>query len=266
MASKIRTIEMMVIIGILLFPLGAMAIIEMPDQANDQVGRSPIISDDGEVLIPPGLSKLVFIHYKKGFGKPPWAVSGKDKQKEPKCYSFLGKGIKWHEEDLPVHYVIGPGMEEYPIRLAIEEWDSHTSSDLLGSLIRDDDASWDYAQPDGRNELVFGNYSQPGVIAVTVTWGYFSGSPGMRRIVEFDILFDTDFNWEDAMDYSRFMDLQNIATHEIGHGLGLADLYEDTCVEETMYGYSNYGETEKRNLNTGDISGIQELYGEVPVP
>jgi len=57
------------------------------------------------------------------------------------------------------------------------------------------------------------------------------------------------------------MDLQNIATHELGHGVGLGDLYITACSEETMYGYSNYGETKKRTLNAGDIMGIQKLYG-----
>ena len=57
------------------------------------------------------------------------------------------------------------------------------------------------------------------------------------------------------------MDVQNIVTHEFGHGWGLADLYDTSCSEETMYGYSEEGETKKRTLNDGDIAGIQELYG-----
>ena len=56
------------------------------------------------------------------------------------------------------------------------------------------------------------------------------------------------------------MDLQNIATHEFGHGAGLDDLYEDSCSEETMYGYAENGETKKRTLGSGDIAGIVELY------
>ena len=55
------------------------------------------------------------------------------------------------------------------------------------------------------------------------------------------------------------MDLQNIATHEFGHAAGLDDYYQ--CDLETMYGYSYYGDIEKRDLYDGDIAGIQKLYG-----
>jgi len=116
--------------------------------------------------------------------------------------------------------------------------------------------------------MVFANYDDPDVIAVTIIWGYFSGKPSDRRIIEFDILFDTDFNWGDTGETSEsqlgntsVMDLWNIATHEIGHGLGLSDLYESTCTEVTMYGYSQEGETKKRTLDQADITAIQKLYG-----
>jgi len=96
--------------------------------------------------------------------------------------------------------------------------------------------------------------------------GLFSGPPRLRKIIEFDILFDTDYEWgyagptdEDELGDTSVMDLQNIATHELGHGLGLADIYN--CPEVTMYGYSDYGETQKRTLDGPDITGIQELYG-----
>jgi hypothetical protein len=212
------------------------------------------------------LTKLVFIHYKKAPAKPPWAGAAKP-DKGSKCYEFLAKGVKW--KDASISYVIDPdnpdGLSEDFVTSAIsagaDEWDAHTSADLFSSYTIEHDASWDGSAPDGRNEFVFGDYPQAGVIAVAVVWGYFHGPPGQREITEFDVLFDTDFEWGGATGDDTVMDLQNIATHEIGHGLGLGDLYESSCSEETMYGYSDYGDTEKRDLNTGDIAGIRELYG-----
>lgn len=219
-------------------------------------------------LSPPGLERILFIHYKKGFGKPSWAGGGKKEEKEPNCYDFLGKGVKWRW--LPVNYVINPtnpdGLDPYFVSdtmgLAADAWDDETTSGLFGGFEFDEYADWDGNSPDGRNEIVFGNYPEYGVIAVAVVWGYFSGPPSIREILEFDIMFDTDYDWGDAAPDPGLMDLRNIATHEIGHGVGLADLYENSCADETMYGYSAYGDINKRTLNAGDIKGIQQLYGQ----
>jgi len=217
--------------------------------------------------MPPGLEKIVFIHYRKGHGKPPGTPGGGGgkKPKEPKCYDFLAKGVKWKE--LPVSYVIHPDLEACvsgAIFSSAETWDDATSTELFSNNPQEDKtATWDSDTPDGRNELVFGDYPKEGVIAVTVVWGYFSGPPGLRKIIEFDILFDIDFEpWGDATQTANMMDLQNIATHEFGHGIGLGDIYETACSDVTMYGYSEYGETKKRDLEPADITGIQELYGE----
>jgi hypothetical protein len=48
-------------------------------------------------------------------------------------------------------------------------------------------------------------------------------------------------------------------THEIGHAAGL-DHPANTCTQETMYAYVDFGETHKRTLNNGDIAGINSLY------
>jgi len=255
--------------------VSAAKLIPLPDKAKEvtKADNSPVINKveiEGEehlALTTPGLEKIVFIHYKKGFAKPPWAGGGKDKPKESKCYEFLGRGVKW--QDLPVNYVIDPdnpdGLTEEFITSAIvagvEEWDANTSTELFGSYAIDYNASWDNDAPDGRNELVFGDYPEEGVIGVAVIWGYFSGPPHSRRIVEFDVLFDIDFAWGDGTLNPAVMDLQNIATHEIGHGVGLGDVYETACSEVTMYGYSTEGETKKRTLEQADVNGIQELYG-----
>lgn len=222
----------------------------------------------------PSLSKIVFIHKKEDFAKPPGTPgNGPPSDGEIDYYAFLGKGVEW--KALPVNYVIDPDNPDglsvefitTTIYSAAEEWDTHTGAELFGTYSIVGDASWDGDDgdvPDGRNEILFGNYTKnPDVIAVTVTWGYFRGPPQSREITEFDIMFDIDFTWGDAeLGDMSVMDLQNIATHEFGHGVGLADLYADECSEQTMYGYATYGETIKRTLESGDIAGIQELYGE----
>ena len=56
-------------------------------------------------------------------------------------------------------------------------------------------------------------------------------------------------------------DVRNIATHEVGHVCGLADLYTARSSEQTMYGYGGIGEVKKDSLASGDIAGLQKLYG-----
>lgn len=235
----------------------------VPDQATD---NSPV------------LEKVIFIHYRKDFAKPDTSCgngicepgenqkrcpqdctgNGGGEEKMPKCYGFLAKGAKLKSvKDLTIH----PDLETSVIIDSATEWGSHTLTTLFGSYTTDSTANWDGEVADGRNELSFGDYPKSGVIAVTVAWGYFSGPPQTREIVEFDILFDTDFTWGDATVNPMVMDLQNIATHEIGHGVGLGDIYEGACSEVTMYGYSDEGEINKRTLEQPDITGLQELYG-----
>lgn len=234
------------------------------------ISRNPATVEPSErtVIVPdqavdnsPVLERAIFIHYRKGHAKPPEA--GKP-PKGPKCYDFLGRGVKW--TTLPVSYIVHPDLEATvggAIFAGAETWDAATTtSELFSDTYKvEGELSWDSDAPDGRNELLFGDYPEPNVIAVTVVWGYFSGPPSIRKIIEFDIMFDTDFVWGDATTNPAVMDLQNIATHEIGHGAGLDDVYETACAEVTMYGYSDYGETIKRTLEAPDITGIQTLYG-----
>ena len=249
----------LVIAMVMLIPASVQAGDEIKSQGNNQI-------PPGLKEIPPGLEKIVFIHYKKGHAKPDNPGKSNKSPKpsgESKCYDFMGKGVKWKSSPGPcfVHpdlLSLVPGA----ISAGGDTWDIETSMDLFSNYTSDETANWDDEVPDGRNEMSFGDYPQAGVIAVTVVWGYFSGPPSMREIYEFDILFDTDFDWGDASEDSSVMDLQNIATHEIGHGLGLADIYESGCSDVTMYGYSDYGDVDKRTLATPDITGLHELYGE----
>jgi len=201
------------------------------------------------------LDKITFIHYRDGTVKEVGKTA-----KSPICYKLLG--VQWRS--LPVSYVINPdGYNKAFVTNAISastaEWDSHTSAILFNGYRIDNSATWDdtVSEVDYNNEYVFGSYPDNNVIAVTNIWYTRYG----RQIVDYDVLFNTYYNWGDATITLSVMDLQNIATHETGHGLGLADIYQSTCSAVTMYGYSSYGEIKKRTLNIGDIAGIQKIYG-----
>jgi len=193
------------------------------------------------------LDSITFIHYKDGAVK----IVGIE-SKAQLCYKLMG--VKW--KSFPIDYVISQSVDSSAIAASTAEWDKYTSTNLFGSYSIDNSANFDDS-PDGRNEYSLGNYPQSGVIAVTRTWY----TRRTKEIVEYDVMFDSDFAWGDATKNLSVMDWQNIATHETGHGIGLSDLYTSACSQQTMYGYSSEGDTSKRTLESGDIAGLQKLYG-----
>jgi hypothetical protein len=116
--------------------------------------------------------------------------------------------------------------------------------------------------PNGSNEIYFADITgSSSTIAVTTVWGIFNGPASGRELVEWDQVFDdVTFDWSATnTGVAGKMDFDNIATHEIGHAFGMGHP-SSTCTQETMYAYANYAETLKRDLNTGDINGINLLY------
>ena len=216
---------------------------------------------------PPELQRIIFIHPAKP-PKPPSGGGG-----ENGYFKLIAGGVRWRS--FPVPLEVNPalsGLDSGAVLIAVgtaaEEWDSGAVSGWGGvapDLVNDAigitektyaNLAWTSDKLDGANTLVWGNYPTSGVIAVTILWY----NTATKTIVEFDIVFDTDYKWRTA-GTSDAMDLQNIATHEIGHGAGLGDVYQDAAYKETMYGYSSLGEISKRDLYTGDKQGITKLYG-----
>jgi hypothetical protein len=93
-------------------------------------------------------------------------------------------------------------------------------------------------------------------IAVCLTWP----SPAGTSIAHHDIAFNGQyFTWSDSGAAGK-MDIQNIATHEMGHWWGLKDLYGSADSAKTMYGIADYALTFQRTLEPDDIAGIQWIY------
>jgi matrixin len=133
-------------------------------------------------------------------------------------------------------------------------WDSSTSGAIMGTVSAGGSGA-DAGRHDGKNQLGWKQLAS-GVIAQTTTW---STQQGVA--VESDGAYSTRFTWSSSGEANE-MDLQNIATHEIGHTFGLghpASTTANSCL--TMYAYADYGETQKRSLGTGDSNGIKAKYG-----
>jgi len=98
-------------------------------------------------------------------------------------------------------------------------------------------------------------------IGVTFVW--FSKVSG--EVLEVDTVFNKRYPWAvfpnapECQSSPNAYDLQNIATHEFGHWVGLDDLFDETNKDLTMYGFSAGGEVKKRTLGTGDVSGKNDL-------
>ncbi|MEW6108839.1 MAG: matrixin family metalloprotease [Nitrospirota bacterium] len=180
----------------------------------------------------------------------------------PEVYAFevsktsSGLDIKW-SSPLATYYInptSGPSGSVSAITAAMQTWtDVETSNfSFVYNGITNSTAHGIY---DEMNIVTFAPMGNNGTLAVNKFW-YLSTT---GNIVDSDIQFNTDYLWG-TNGLSGVYDLQSVATHESGHSLSLADLYNIADSEKTMYGYASSGETKKRTLDQDDIEGISYLY------
>ena len=180
------------------------------------------------------------------------------------CFAFLADGAKWKKLE---PWVVNPSNTQginadyalSNVAADIQKWEDVSVNILNGGSSTAEALIADTVSPDGSNEVYFGGIDSPGAIAVTIVWGIFRGPPSQRELVEWDQIYDqVDFSWSTIGEAGK-MDFENVATHEIGHAVGMGHP-PDECTEETMYRYAGFGETKKRTLEAGDITGVKKLY------
>ena len=210
------------------------------------------------------LTKITFIHFRGAHAKPDKPGGGKPTQDG--YYAYLAKGCRWKTpENFVLNPLNGDGVPPEFVQQAVaagmNEWEKYGGTAIFGTLALDGNAAYNDSATDGVNAFSFGPLPLD-IIAVTTVWGYFGGPVQTREIVEADMLFNDAYLWGDGEANPSLMDLQNIATHELGHVAGMDDLYIAGAFRETMYGYSDEGDIAKRDLYNGDITGIKKLYGQ----
>ena len=149
-------------------------------------------------------------------------------------------------------------------------WDSSSGKALFSPLVTTTGGTLNN-QMDGKNVHLWTNGLSGSTIAMTTTWytraKTIPGADGKlySQAVESDCRYNNNLNWrietvEGAGSGISIFDIRTIALHELGHTLGLADLYSDSNKDQIEYGYNDG--TAKWTLNpTGDVIGLQKLYG-----
>lgn len=273
-----------VLVGVVVVVLTAGVALALPTLSRvpgtAKVASPAIDEDTGDLEAPPQfvvqlpesqLTKIVFIRYAPKFarekscnyntvcepelGEAGWCsdCKGGGGEEEPPastCYGFLaGSKPSWNWVEN--YYYSTPDLGTSSA-LATGVWNGTTSATIFGSGTSGNYPWGDY---DYTNAISYGDYDDTGmcltedpcVIAVAAVW--FRG----KNIYEYDIMFDTDY-----FSNAGSPDLDTVVLHEFGHGAGLDDLYDTTCVTEVMYG--EYDGVDL-GLGSGDTTGIRTLYG-----
>jgi hypothetical protein len=187
---------------------------------------------------------------------------------DPSNYALTG----WKLPSGGITYRVNPSKVKVPSGYSL-------TTDQIIQAIKDSFAVWNKANSalvfkyggttsaqagrlDGIN-IISWRRLQAGALAVTYVWV----SRATGRVVEADTAFNNLYAWYDfsipdgytadnyCPDQPVAYDIRNIATHEFGHWVGLADLYSDADKDATMYGYGDVQGLKKRTLATGDKNG-----------
>ncbi|MBI4084362.1 MAG: matrixin family metalloprotease [Candidatus Levybacteria bacterium] len=152
---------------------------------------------------------------------------------------------------------VGSTLARTALVNAFSTWDASVSATFF---TEGPTSSASRARLDGQNAVLWRRQSLS-TLAIAYTWY----SPVTKETIETDIVFNARQKWSftpysSACSGLESYDVQNIATHEIGHWMGLDDMYSASDWDLTMYGYGSIGELKKDTLTAGDISSVTALY------
>jgi hypothetical protein len=202
-----------------------------------------------------------------------------------RCGAAIAEGAVWkHSSGYYIHPQNSGNFDAdevvNAVEAAMDEWRcvfSNLHIEPMGALLgvvsdTTPSQALKFEKPTGSNHVAFANFhlhegEEQYTLAITVTHGVFVGPVADRYIAEASTLFnDAHYVFSDCKKYYRecidrgMIDLQSIATHELGHAHGLDDIYASSCVGVSMYYSANPGETNKRNTARDDILAAHAHY------
>lgn len=198
----------------------------------------------------------------------------------------------WPSSSIPISYKINPAG--FPpgaiaaINNAFQAWEDVSTATI--SFTYDETTSTDTVADDDENVILWVTDSgkwNTDISKAAFTKVYVSTATG--EISGADIQFNatpeflTNYQWSTSGEGGK-LDLQNMATHEVGHFIGIAHIcdpgYPDNCQDPgslscrectgtdgqtTMYPLMAKGEISKQTLEPDDIDGVSFIYPQTPV-
>lgn len=221
-------------------------------QSSRSQGDAADEDDPFQQPLPPGIRVRAFIHRPRVV-EPNHLGQCTPDTSDPTTYGLTG----WHLSG-PIIWRLNPNTvpasigraAAATIQQAFDNWQPGIATQ--GSNASQVKA----AKFDGINVVMWKRLSA-GTIGVTYVWYYTSSG----EVAEVDTLFNSRFPWaiftgtDDCQNSPDAYDLENIATHELGHWIGLDDRYGADEKDLTMYGFGAGGEIKKRTLERGDRTG-----------
>jgi len=181
--------------------------------------------------------------------RPPRQLSCSEESNNFRTY----RGLRWRSFPVTYRFEDVPYEWQGEVNAAFATWDA----EFPGAFFSFDSNSGNtitWKSIDGRGRTV----------AQTTIW--FKSKT--KEIIQFTITFDAADAWAPfagevcpTPEGATALDVQNVATHEIGHVVGLDHVSSNQDQMLTMYPLVRYGETSKRSLGRGDKLGFAALYG-----
>ena len=173
-------------------------------------------------------------------------------------HAYVANGHVWQSHLVP--YYVNPVNLDLPevdivaaVQAGADNWRNQSAADFAFSYGGRTSAT--AAVNNGHNDVFFRNESNGATIAMTYWWYDASG-----YLMDADVLFyDGGFSFfSNAGACSSGQYVQDVATHEFGHALGLK--HTDVAVA-TMYPSTTVCSQNWRSLDPDDIAGVEALYG-----
>jgi hypothetical protein len=151
------------------------------------------------------------------------------------------------------------------IASAANTWDDAVTQNIFadGSALVTVDPNVEANADDNKNVHSWASIS--GGLAITTTRFHTTKVDGFYPVYDSDTLYNTNYHWA-TNGNGQDIDVQSVALHELGHTIGLDDLYNKPQFSGDTDEIMNFYIGPRHSLGPGDKAGIQVLYGAAVPP